>query len=121
MIIAVVNRDWSRRYGSPSIERALGYKPDELIGKNAFDLIHPEDATELMKLFAEGLSNPGFTISKTFRIRHKDGSWRIHEATAHNLLEDTAVAGIVVNSRDITNRKRLEQRLTAQYQVGRIR
>src|SRR5207244_13266660 len=73
-----------------------------------------------MKLFAEGLSSPGFTMSKTLRIRHKDGSWKIHEATGHNLLEDTAVAGIVVNSRDITNRKRLEQRLTAQFQVGRI-
>src|SRR5438046_6475535 len=73
-----------------------------------------------MKLFDEGLSNPGFIISKNFRIRHKDGSWKIHEATGHNLLEDTAVAGIVVNSRDITNRKRLEQRLTAQFQVGRI-
>ena len=119
-IITVLNRDGTRRYVSPSIERALGYKPDELIGKNAFDLIHPEDALELMKLFAEGLSSPGFTISKTFRIRHKDGSWKIHEATGHNLLEDTAVAGIVVNSRDITNRKRLEQRLTAQFQVGRI-
>ena len=119
-IITVLNRDGTRRYVSPSIERALGYKPDELIGKNAFDLIHPEDAPELMKLFAEGLSSPGFTISKTFRIRHKDGSWKIHEATGHNLLEDTAVSGIVVNSRDITNRKRLEQRLTAQYQVGRV-
>ncbi len=119
-IITVLNRDGTRRYVSPSIKRALGYDPDELIGKNVFDLIHPEDATELMKLFAPGLSSPGFTISKNFRIRHKDGSWRIHEATGHNLLEDTAVSGIVVNSRDITNRKRLEQRLTAQYQVGRI-
>ncbi len=85
-IITVLNRDGTRRYVSPSIERALGYKPDELIGKNAFDLIHPEDAPELMKLFAEGLSSPGFTISKTFRIRHQDGSWKIHEATGHNLL-----------------------------------
>src|SRR6267143_765563 len=105
-IITVLNRDGTRRYVSPSIERALGYSPDELIGKNAFDLIHPEDVTELMKLFAEGLSSPGFTVSKTFRIRHRNGSWKIHEATGHNLLEDTAVSGIVVNSRDITNRKR---------------
>src|SRR5260370_3715220 len=119
-VITVLNRDGTRRYVSPSIARALGYDPDELIGKNAFDVIHPEDAPELLKLFAEGLSSPGFTISKTFRIRHKDGSWKIHEATGHNLLADTAVSGVVVNSRDITNRKRLEQRLTAQYQVGRI-
>src|SRR6266436_6893311 len=116
-IITVLNRDGTRRYVSPSIKRALGYDPEELIGKNAFDLLHPEDANALMKLFAEGLANPGFTISKTFRIRHKDGSWRIHEATAHNLLEDTAVSGIVVNSRDITNRKRLYHCQRAHYHV----
>src|SRR6266568_5167339 len=75
-IITVLNRDGTRRYVSPSIERSLGYTPEELIGKNAFDLVHPDDANELMKLFAAGLSSPGFTVSRNFRIRHRDGSWK---------------------------------------------
>lgn len=119
-IITVLNRDGTRRYVSPSVERALGYQPEELVGKNPFDLVHPDDVAPLKKLFAEGLVQQGFIVTKEYRIRRKDGSWRIHEATAHNLLDDPAVGGVVVNSRDITNRKRLERRLTVQYEAARI-
>lgn len=119
-IITVLNRDGTRQYVSPSVERSLGYKPEELIGKNPFEMVHPDDAPELRELFTAGIQKSGFIITKEFRIRHKDGTWRTHEATAHNLLDDPAVRGIVVNSRDITDRKRLEQRLTIQYQAARI-
>src|SRR5437868_4885114 len=119
-IITVLNRDGTRQYVSPSVERSLGYKPQELIGKDAFELVHPDDAPALRELFAARIRQPGFMVTQEFRIRHKDGTWRIHEATAHNLLDDPAVRGIVVNSRDITDRKRLEQRLTVQYQAARI-
>ena len=87
---------------------------------NPFEIVHPDDALQLRQLFSTGTSQPGFIVTKEFRIRHKDGSWRIHEATAHNLLDDPAVRGIVVNSRDITDRKRLERRLLVQYQAARI-
>lgn len=119
-IITVLKRDGTRSYVSPSVERALGYRAEELIGKNPFELLHPDDALEMQMLFASGLRNPGMTVTKEYRIRHKDGPWRIHEATARNLLDDAGVAGIVINSRDITERKRLERRLTAQYKVARI-
>ncbi|HYX27432.1 MAG TPA: PAS domain S-box protein, partial [Pyrinomonadaceae bacterium] len=119
-IITVLNADGTRRYVSPSIERLLGYKPEELTGKNAFELVHPDDLAELKKLFAAGLANPGVVVTKEFRIKAKDGSWRIHEATAHNLLTDATVQGVVVNSRDITAAKRLEHRLTVQFEAGRI-
>src|SRR5581483_555043 len=119
-IITILDRDGTRRYVSPSIQRALGYNPQELIGKNPFDLVHPDDLPELRKLFASGLTQSGYTITKEFRIRHKDGSWKTHEATAHNLLDDAAVGGIVINSRDITARKRLERRLKVQYEAARI-
>jgi PAS domain S-box-containing protein len=119
-IITVLNRDGTRRYVSPSVERSLGYRAEELIGKNPFELIHPDDAGELQKLFAAGMTNPGFLVTKEYRIRNKDGSWRVHEATAHNLLDHPAVQAIVINSRDITERKRLERRLRAQYQAARI-
>jgi len=119
-IITVLNRDGTRRYVSPSIERSTGYAPEELIGKNPFEIVHPDDAAELRQLFTTGTQQPGFIVTKEFRLRHKNGSWRIHEATAHNLLDDPAVRGIVVNSRDITDRKRLERRLMMQYQTARI-
>jgi PAS domain S-box-containing protein len=119
-IITVLNADGTRRYVSPSIERLLGYMPEELIGKNVFELVHPDDTAELRRLFTAGVTHPGIVITKQFRIRAKNGVWRIHEATAHNLLNDAAVRGIVINSRDITARKKLERRLTVQFEAARI-
>ncbi|MFZ0749649.1 MAG: PAS domain S-box protein, partial [Pyrinomonadaceae bacterium] len=116
-IITVLNRDGTRQYVSPSVERSIGYKPEELIGKSPFELVHSDNAAELRQLFIEESRQP---VTREVRIRHKNGSWRIHEATAHNLLDDPAVNGIVVNSRDITDRKRLEYRLLMQYQTARI-
>jgi len=119
-VITVLNRDGTKRYVSPSIERSLGYTPEELTGKNAFELVHPDDRPELQRLFESGVTNPGLIVTRQFRIKARDGSWRIHEATAHNLLNDPTVSGVVVNSRDITERKRLERRLTVQFEAARI-
>ena len=119
-IITVLNRDGTRQYVSPSVEQSTGFTPEELVGKDPLELVHPDDVAELRKLFIAGSRQPGFIVTTEFRIRHKNGSWRFHEATAHNLLDDPAVNGIVVNSRDVTDRKRLEQRLTMQYQTARI-
>ena len=119
-IITVLNRDGTRRYVSPSVERSTGFRPDELVGKSPFDLVHPDDAPVLRNLFTTGITQPDFIVTREFRLKTKDGSWRIHEATAHNLLDDPIVAGVVINSRDITERKRLERRLTVQYQAARI-
>ncbi len=119
-IISVLNPDGKRRYISPTVEGSLGFKPEEMIGKDPFELVHPDDVLELRKLFAAGLTQPGFIARREIRLRAKDGTWRIHDTTGHNLLDDPIVRGVVINSRDITARKLLERRLTAQYKVAKI-
>jgi hypothetical protein len=59
-------------------------------------------------------------LRQEFRLKSKDGFWKTYEVTARNLLADPLIAGIVINARDVTDRKRLEQRLTVQYQASRI-
>jgi two-component system, cell cycle sensor histidine kinase and response regulator CckA len=110
-IITVLDGDGIIRYESPSIERIFGYSQDELIGKNIFDLIHPDDLSSIQNIFISGLENPGVTYFIECRFRHKNGSWQLLEATGINLLNDPAISGIIVNSRDITNRKQAEKAL----------
>jgi PAS domain S-box-containing protein len=112
-IITVLGMDGTIRYESPSIERILGYKPEDLVGKNAFDLVHPDDRARVMAIFQEHLPVRGSIAPIEVRFRHNDGSWRTLEATGNNLLQEPGVAGIVVNSRDITERKRTEDVLHA--------
>jgi nitrogen fixation negative regulator NifL len=110
-IITILEADGSIRYESPSIERILGYKPEELIGRNAFEFIHPDDVVRIQRIFTEGLIRAGSIESGEYQFRHKDGSWRVLEGIGKNLLEDPAVRGVIVNSRDITERKRMDEAL----------
>ena len=110
-VISVLDRGGTVRYESPSIRRVLGYEAGELVGSPCFDAIHPDDLSTVSAAFerhSRGLSD-GSTIE--YRFRHKDGSWRALEATSTNLLDDPAVRGIVVNSRDVTERKRAQAEL----------
>ena len=110
-LISILEADGTIRYVGPSIERILGYPPAEMIGKSIFDYVHPEDIEggEAALEFAKERS--GVTKYMELRVRHKDGSWRIHEASSYNLLDDPAVGGMIINSRDITERKKAEEAL----------
>jgi diguanylate cyclase (GGDEF)-like protein/PAS domain S-box-containing protein len=111
-LITVLEEDGTISYESPTIERILGYLPEERVGKNAFDYLHPDDIMHSMDTFAEALDNPGkVQLPVEFRLRHKDGSWRCMETTRTSLLDDPAVRGVVANSRDITERKEAEEAL----------
>ena len=107
-IISVITGDGSFRYASPSIKRLLGYAPKELVGQKVFDYVHPDDLNLAFNIFQEAIQSPGSVRSAEFRFRHKDGSWRILESIGKNLLGDGIVDGLVVNSRDISQRKRIE-------------
>ncbi len=96
---------------SPSVERMLGYHPDEWIGKDAFHLVHPDDIERVRQAFARVAPLPGVHGVIPFRLRHADGSWRHLEANATSLLDHPGVRGIVQNVRDVTDRKRAEDAL----------
>ncbi|CAA9459132.1 MAG: diguanylate cyclase/phosphodiesterase (GGDEF & EAL domains) with PAS/PAC sensor(s) [uncultured Rubrobacteraceae bacterium] len=118
--VAVIDANGTITYESPSVERVLGYKPEERIGTNAFDYVHPEDLERMRRDFAEGLRATGTDGKKTTgtkfeaRLRHADSSWRRLEAVASNLLADPNIEGIVINSRDVTERRRDEEALRKQ-------
>jgi PAS domain S-box-containing protein len=109
--IAVINSDGSVRYESPSVERVLGYRPEERIGKSGLEHIHPEDMSEAANLLVRLVETPGTTVRVQSRFRHKDGSWRVLDVVAQNLLDNPAVAGVVANMRDVTEQKKAEEGL----------
>ena len=119
-VITILNSDGTVRYKSPSVRRVLGYMEQEIVGGNIFDFIHPEDAPSLAVDFRSALLNTGESISRTYRIRHKDGSWRMLESIGKNLLGAPGIGGILVTSRDITEKVRLEEQLreTARQRAG---
>ena len=112
-IITVLDKDGVIGYKSPSEQRVLGYSPEETLGVSIMSLIHPEDQAQVGEFFSEVLQTPGSHPPIEFRIRHKDGHWLTLESVSANLLNDPAVGGIVVNSRDITYRKASEVAIRA--------
>ena len=98
-------------YESPSLERVLGYRPEDMIGRNVFEFVHAEDAADAVGRFHHLLSTPNQVMTLELRFRHKDGTWRILDIVARNLLNDEKVRGVIVNARDVTDRKRAEARL----------
>ncbi|MFS8084367.1 MAG: PAS domain S-box protein, partial [Acidobacteriota bacterium] len=72
-IISTYDANGVRLYTSPSVERVLRYKAEEMIGRSGFELLHPDDLPLLASLFAEAASVPGTTITRELRCRHKDG------------------------------------------------
>ncbi len=112
-IITVLAEDGTVLYKSPSEERILGYHPDETVGHPIFEMIHPEDASRVLEVFEAVMRRPGVQPPVEFRIRHKNGGWRSLEAVASNLLDDPSIGGVVVNSRDTTERKAAEEEIRA--------
>ena len=110
----IVATDGTIEYESPAVERVLGFKADDRIGRSAFAAIHPDDVGWGEELLGDVVRTPGAMVAGEFRVKHADGSWRWIEAVGKNLLDDPAVGGVVVNYRDITSRKELEDELRHQ-------
>lgn len=102
-------------YGSPSVERVLGYAPQEFLGRNMLEFIHSDDAKDVAQVLSSAVQTPGTVVSVICRIKHKDGAWRHLESIGRNMLEEPSVRAVVINSRDITERTIKEQELERAY------
>jgi len=122
-IIAVLDPEGALRYASPSVLPLLGYAPEDLVGLSIFALVHPDDVDETLRVFSEGVATGQGGRLLELRLRHKDGTFRHLEAIGRYLLDDPLVKGVVINARDVTERRALERQfLQAQKMeaVGRL-
>jgi PAS domain S-box-containing protein len=109
--VMIVDTTGAITYIGPSCERLLGFTPVEMMGKRPVDLVHPDDVAHVMLEMQWLIEHPGEAVTSTFRIRHKDGSWRVFENLGRTLAPDSAEEGIIAHGRDITERKMAEAAL----------
>lgn len=110
-MIALVDVKGRRLYNSPSYKRILGYSPAELSETSAFEQIHPDDRFRVLDAAREARET-GVGKQLEYRIKHKDGSWRILESIASTIRDANGeVAKLVIVNRDVSERKRAEQQL----------
>ena len=108
-VIALLSPEGTVIYASPSIERVLGYTPQECMAASGCAIVHPDDRAALAHTFQHLLAIPGLMDTQQFRCRHKDGTWRWVEVVMTNVLQDSDVQALVMNVRDITVRKQAEE------------
>ena len=109
-IITVLDLEGRILYVSPAVQRVLGYTPEEILDRNLFQLVHPVDV-ELQKAIFQLADEMGPPTPVEVRIRHKKGHYRLLEAIGKNLMQDPVVGGLVVNCRDVTERRQAEAQL----------
>lgn len=110
-IIAILNRECVVQYVSPATHRVLGVEPEAVVGNDWFLSVHREDQPYLREQLNHLIENQTDRLELEYRRRHKDGSWKNMLTVVTNLLEDPMVAGLLVSSRDITDRLAAEEEL----------
>ena len=108
-IIMILDPDGTIGYVSPSVEKVLGYAETDLVGLNVIDCIHPDDWIITRDRLTNIVHDPELARPIEFRYRHRDQSWRILEAISQPFVESAATRRVMVNARDITERKRLDE------------
>lgn len=110
-IIGIFDDRGNFLYVSPSLKRIAGYQETDLIGKNFADYIHPADLKSTVKSFSKKARRRNKGLAAEFRFRHADGSWIYLEALGYDCLDNPAINGIIINARDISGRKKMEEQL----------
>ncbi len=110
-VILLTDKTNTITYCSPNVKKVMGYEPEELIGKNGFSFVHPDDRETAIKIFEDEYLNPEQNNSVDLRFLKKDGSWLWAEAKGKNLFNDSHVQAMLLNLNDISLRKKAEQDL----------
>ncbi len=119
-IITIIDSDGRITYVSPSVQHTLGYDPEELVGEIGYEYQHPDDREAVVTAIESLQADPDETQIIETRFRRADGSWCWIEATMQNWVDDEDIGGILVSSRDISDRKRQEkqrQKLAEEYKT----
>lgn len=113
-IISIVDEKGNFKYLSPTTLAIAGYTPEELIEKNVFQMIHPDDVAQVMKKMQQVINFTRDGSPIEYRLRAKTGEWLWLESLGSNMMHEADVEGVIVTSRNVTERKRLENLLAAE-------
>jgi PAS domain S-box-containing protein len=109
--ISVLDPDGTIRYESPASESLLGWRPDELVGRNCLELMHPDEVVAVASALKAATTGPGGSHRAEHRLLHRDGSWRWFETVGHARVDASGGVQLVINSRDVTDRVRASEAL----------
>ena len=110
-VVVLLQPEGTISYVSPSISSMLGHQPEDLVGRGVLDFVHPDDWPAVLQAIQQLLVAPEATARVESRVRHFDGSWRVIEFIGTNQLDNPAVRALVVNSRDVSERRTAEEQL----------
>ena len=115
-LIWILDAQGNFTYASPSTQRILGYSPEDIMGMNAFDFVHPDDKETLSHRFNLRAESTVTAQATEHRFRHKEAYWCTLESISKNLLGHPSIKGMVINSRNINKRKLAEEALKRSHQ-----
>ena len=110
-VIAIIDSNGIIKYKSPNIEKWFGWHPEDLVGTDCWETVHPDDLDYVQTEFLTLLKKDNSTTTVEYRYKCKDESYKWIELTAMNLVNDSTVNGVLMNYHDITERNRAEEAL----------
>ena len=119
-IVTVINAEGIIRFQSPSVTRILGFQPEEMVNRSAFDFLHPDDKTRVTSAVKSAFANSGLPISVEYRYRHSDGTWRYLQSVGRSIAGEAPYGFMILNSRDISETRKLEEQFRQSQKMEAI-